>query len=114
LGRVQGKKNLRHDPKTIAAALLSREKWKYQRLEDYLSGKEEPHTFEFPLGRHIFDLALLDQKLLIEFDEQYHSGKKQKAADARKDRYAEKRGWHVVRVEATRGVLSPNLIKAVL
>lgn len=95
----------------IAAILLSREMWKYERLRNWLNEKNIPHQFERPIGNGVFDLALLDRKLLIEFDGRSHKEAKQKERDAEKDSIAVQNGWSVVRIEVDDGqIFHPSLI----
>lgn len=75
-------------------ALKKREAWKYVALEKHL--QDRPHEFEFQLGKWIFDLALLDVNVLVEFDGVYHKSSQLKT-DAEKDAYAKENGFLVVR-----------------
>lgn len=75
--------------------LKRREAWKYELLREALGTR--PHEFEYRLGEFIFDLALLDSKVLVEFDGTYHRGTKQLNADKRKDQAAKEAGFVVVR-----------------
>jgi very-short-patch-repair endonuclease len=79
---------------TPADTLKKREAWKYVVLEKHLQSR--PHEFEFQLGKWVFDLALLDTNVLVEFDGIYHRSSQLKA-DAEKDAYAKEHGFLVVR-----------------
>jgi very-short-patch-repair endonuclease len=96
----KSKKNLENGrtPKEIARRLWSREYWKYAKVQALLDFLDESYEFEFPVGHHIFDLALFAHKVLVEFDGTYHNDVNQRKADAKKTAYAKKRGWIVVRV----------------
>lgn len=78
-----------------ALGLKKREAWKYVALKKALRGRQ--HEFEFRLGRFVFDLALLDVDVLVEFDGPYHHSATQRALDARKDRAARRHGFTVQR-----------------
>jgi very-short-patch-repair endonuclease len=78
-----------------AEALRRREAWKYAELELALVGRD--YAFEFELEGRVFDLALLDEKVLVEFDGPDHSGEKQHLDDQQKERIAEAAGFIVVR-----------------
>lgn len=86
-----------------AEALKRREAWKYSILRETL--RERPHEFEFELGGCVFDLALHDTKVLVEFDGPYHTGE-QLQTDVRKDKVATVLGYVVVR----RSVLAATVI----
>jgi very-short-patch-repair endonuclease len=99
-----GKKNLKTGGIKISAAqLYAREKWKYESLEKFLIKSKVPYQFEFYFtgGKYVFDLALLNKNLLIEFDGRYHEGSIQRKEDKKKDREAIDRGWRVVRLPVT-------------
>lgn len=73
--------------------LRIREGWKYERLRVVLG--DRPHEFEYPVKPYIFDLALFDTRILVEFDGPYHGG--QVAADQEKDLVGIAAGFSVVR-----------------
>jgi len=59
----------------------------------------------------IFDLALLDRKMLIEFDGPYHDDGRQQDADAEKDGKAQSLGWAVKRVAVLQNaVIEPGVL----
>lgn len=78
-----------------AEALKKREAWKYTSLEQALLGRR--HKFEYELDGHVFDLALLDTGILVEFDGPYHEGKGQRRLDKKKEVAAARNGFVVVR-----------------
>ncbi len=101
----------------IADGLRSREWRKYVKLDAYLRRKKVAHAFEFPLPstRCIFDLALVDLKILVEFDGPHHSSSRNRRTDQKKDSVAKRRGWRVVRVSDKKGkALSPRCLRKVL
>jgi very-short-patch-repair endonuclease len=94
---------------STADALKLRENWKYAALREVLG--ERPHEFEYELGGYVFDLALLDVRVLVEFDGPYHSYSEQLEVDARKDEVARANGFLVVRRTVQPSVvLNPNMI----
>lgn len=95
---------------STAKGLRSREAWKYVALQKYL-GKRH-YQFEFEINGCIFDLALLDKNILVEFDGPYHAREPQLSRDADKDHVANKAGFKVVRrnVESMT-VISPSTIE---
>lgn len=94
---------------TPAEALKRREGWKYAALEDELQGR--PHEFEFELGGYVFDLALLDTKVLVEFDGPYHEKGNQPQVDENKDQVAQEAGFLIVRREVLpAAVIGPGTI----
>ena len=88
-----GKRNVKNLC-TPTDALKKREAWKYILLKKHL--QDRPHEFEFQLGKWVFDLALLDINVLVEFDGIYHRSSQLKI-DAEKDTYANENGFLVVR-----------------
>ena len=95
---------------SVAEVLKSREGWKYAALETTLQGR--PHEFEYELGGFVFDLALLDSRVLVEFDGPYHEGVDQRQVDQDKDRAAEAAGFVVVRrMVQPATVIGPNTIR---
>ncbi len=78
-----------------AEMLQKREAWKYAALKQTLLGR--PHEFEYELEGFVFDLALLDTKVLVEFDGPYHERKAQQQQDAVKEEAATRNGFWLVR-----------------
>lgn len=90
-----------------AKAMKSREAWKYALLRKELANR--PHEFEFRLGSYIYDLALFDTKVLIEFDGRGHVRKD----DEEKDSHAANLGWRVERRKVKNAtVIHPKTIEA--
>lgn len=94
-----------------ASSLRNREKWKYSKIERFLIAKGISYKFEFllPDSKFIYDLALLDAKLLIEFDASYHTGR-QLITDHEKERLAYNLGWKVVRIPTKTNHIFPAVI----
>jgi len=88
---------------SVSGGLKTREAWKYALLKKVL--KNRPHEFEFPLENRVFDLALLDTKVLVEFDGPYHSIKEIQEDDRKKDQIAEKYGFLVIRRRVDQAVV---------
>jgi very-short-patch-repair endonuclease len=73
------------------------------------------HQFELPLGNFIYDLGLLQHKILVEFDGKDHTYESQRRLDERKDRYALNLGWTVKRVVVAKGaVISPVVLSGIV
>jgi len=101
--------NLVHgDLRHIARGLRTRENWKYVELEKFLKYKEEEFVFEYVVGEGIFDLALPDKKILIEFDGRYHGSSKQSQVDLRKEASAHKEGWQIIRINTADNAVIPG------
>lgn len=86
----------RQNLQTAAETLKQREAWKYVALKKALLKKGREFEFEYQIKNFIFDLALLDSKILIEFDGQDHKSKQQQSIDSKKRETAETAGFHVV------------------
>ena len=84
---------------SIAAHLKSRERWKYSRLKAFLGEHRINYEFEFVVGHGIFDLALVDHRILVEFDSRYHMSGRQRKKDAIKTNHAQSVGWKVIRIK---------------
>ena len=52
----------------LAEVLKRREAWKYVDLQEVLISSRRAFEFEYAVGGYVFDLALLDEKVLVEFD----------------------------------------------
>ena len=98
LAGAAGKLNLLHDVATIASSLRSREWWKYKQLAFVLDRLEEAYEFEHVVGNNIHDLALLDKRVIVEFDGISHESGQQKEADVLRDKEAQDAGWEVHRI----------------
>ena len=109
-GGIEQIKNLISPEETLRL----REMWKYTQLKSFLEFCNEPFEFEFRLGSYIFDLALPDKFIFVEFDGTYHYGKQSKI-DIEKDVFAESEGWKVVRKKVTNNtVIQPDVIFSIL
>lgn len=97
--RENGRLNLKHTPKIIAASLRSREWFKYRKLHKFLKRREIKHKFEYVCGKYIFDLALIKRKVFLEFD---GGTKKSQIQNIKKDELANNHGWQVVHVPLKR------------
>ena len=94
---------------STADVLKLREAWKYAPLREALGNR--PHEFEYELGGYVFDLALLDVRVLVEFDGPYHDASDQLQVDARKEEVARAHGFLLVRRSVQAAVvLNPNTI----
>lgn len=92
------KKYLPHDMETIAKSLRVSQAFKYAQVEAWLRKKGIRYRIEEVVGRRIFDLALPDTKVFVEFDAKHHAYPSQSGIDKEKDELARKRGWRVLRV----------------
>jgi len=111
--RETGLKNNKHimTDESRASSLRSREMWKYSKTRTVLDALGVEHQFEYPLNGKIFDLALFDLKLFIEFDGRYHSEKKQSKLDKDKESIARSNGWDVSRIQTPDNtVIDPRCI----
>jgi very-short-patch-repair endonuclease len=95
---------------TAAEMLKHREAWKYVLLKEALKGRD--YEFEFPLVGCVFDLALKDTAVIVEFDGRYHNDPCQQIRDEEKRKIAEAAGYRVVRrsVEESK-VIEPSVIR---
>jgi very-short-patch-repair endonuclease len=104
-GRSRGGRTAAGNLLSTHEVLKRREAPKYAELEKALLGRR--HEFEFPLEGYVFDLALFDQDVLLEFDGRYHEANAQRTVDQEKDRVATKHGFRIVRVEVPSGEVIP-------
>jgi len=79
-------------------ALKKREAWKYINVKKCLESLNENFEFEYRMEDCIYDLALMDRKLFIEFDGPDHDGPVQIERDSLKNKVANKNGWQVKRI----------------
>ena len=99
------KKNLIQTTDTLKL----REGWKYRQLEVYLNGRQ--FEFEYKIDKFIYDLALLDSLIVVEFDGPYHAGDAQQRIDAIKEDIARKAGFTLVRRSVPpASIISPETI----
>jgi len=100
-----------------ASALRSRESWKYTVLRGYLESIDLHFQFEYhlPDTPYIYDLALLDSMILVEFDGEYHNYPARREKDLKKDEAAYQSGWRLVRVPVSMNqVIDSALLEAVI
>jgi hypothetical protein len=88
-----------------AEALKRREARKY--VEVVMVIGERPHEFEYELDGVVFDLALLDSRILVEFDGPYHRKKEQILRDEKKNGIAALHGFRVERIEVPSNSVIP-------
>jgi very-short-patch-repair endonuclease len=93
LGGILQKGNLL----TASETLKRREKWKYSAIRDVLVNNNRKFELEYKIEEYVFDLALLDVRILVEFDGPYHFCETQKKLDQEKELTAKKYGFSVVR-----------------
>ncbi len=61
-------------------------------------GKIEGLTPQFQVARYHIDFAIPKKMIAIELDgHDYHSSKKQRTADAKRERFLQEHGWFVIR-----------------
>lgn len=94
-----GKRSNNFSTSSIAKGLRTREAWKYEELDKYLKSNNTNYQFEYCIDNSIFDLAILDQKLLIEFDGSYHQDSRQQIRDDKKEQVAISNGWQLKRIQ---------------
>jgi very-short-patch-repair endonuclease len=114
-GKKTGTKNCLGNFISTAETLRIREAPKYKEIESYLQTIGINHMFEMPLDKFVFDLCLLDQKLLIEFDGPYHKETEtQKITDADKNQCARSHGYQITRIPTPVGFIPLSSITPVL
>lgn len=96
---------------TPEETLKLREASKYSALGAELTRREIPHEFEYRIGEVIFDLALTDRKILVEFDGPHHRGRTQLVHDGAKDDAARLLGWSVLRVTTDTGDIPADVLR---
>lgn len=99
---------------TQQGTLKKREAWKYAQLELTLQSMNKLYEFEFCFDNmqdFIYDLALFTEKLIIEFDSNYHNWSKQQIVDKQKEEFAQSQGWKVIRIATDSNcVIEPDCI----
>lgn len=94
-----------------ADMLRRREAWKYEEVKAFLLSQKREFKFEYTVGGGIFDLALTDRKVLVEFDGPYHRDRTQIAKDEIKAAAAQQEGFTVVRrIVSASSVIPASLI----
>jgi very-short-patch-repair endonuclease len=110
----QGRVNVKNisDISVIAKGLKTREGFKYKELQESLLITGCEFEFEYPLGKYIYDLALKDKMIFVEFDSIYHDAQFQKESDLEKQKQAEVNGWRLIRIRtAPNEIMSFKLIE---
>lgn len=98
-----------------ANCLRSRESWKYVKVHNLLEAQNIDHQFEQVIGKkpYIYDLLIPSLRIAVEFDGESHQHTF--AADAKKDAYALKRRWTLLRISVRpASVVSRSLFKDAL
>ena len=91
---------------SVSSVLKRREGWKYAEIDRVLSLR--PHEFEYAIeGKYIFDLALFDVNILVEFDGPHHHRQPQENIDLEKDAFAESHGFKVVHRDVEPASVTP-------
>jgi len=97
---------------SIADTLKLREAWKYAALKEVLDRQGRSYEFEYPVEHWVFDLALLDEKVLVEFDGPYHRTERQTSLDDQKDEVGRAAGFVVIRrCVQSASIIHPNTIE---
>ena len=114
VARIWGLKHMGmlHSPQET---LSKREMPKYAEIRPFLESKGLAHAFEYQIGRYVFDLALLERRMLIEFDGPEHRMPSGLERDAKRDAVASSAGWRVLRIPVKTGQVVPvSMLEAVL
>jgi very-short-patch-repair endonuclease len=97
---------------STAESLKIRESWKYELLRTALESEKRDFEFEYELENFVFDLALHDKKILVEFDGRYHTGEVQLARDEEKNCAARRNGFCIIRRKVINmSVISPEVLR---
>lgn len=87
-----------HDIHNIQLLLKQRESWKYEEIKKFLDFIKEPYEFEYMLdNKYIYDLALFNKHIVIEFDGPEH----EYANETDKEQTAKNFGFNLVRIKIT-------------
>lgn len=71
------------------------------------------YEFEYLVDKYIFDLALFDYKIFIEFDSDYHNSTDQQIIDMDKEQTAQRIGWKVIHISTdSNKVIDVSLISS--
>lgn len=93
---------------SLDEVMRRREAWKYSLLTPILEAAHRKFEFEFRLGKFLYDLALHDTRVLVEFDGYYHQDARQQHTDRLKEKAAQQAGYSVVRrTVVTAAVIDP-------
>lgn len=93
---------IKSDIDSISNILKRREAWKYEKLTSFLDFIDEKYEFERIIGHYVYDLVLIDRKMIFEFD-----GPNHKYLDTDKDKTdnALQRGYILYRIS-----VKPNTV----
>ena len=99
----------------VDETLRRRELWKYKKLISFFEFKKENFKFEYNINDYVYDLALIERKIFIEFDAINHLHPQQMLIDNEKDKLAEEHGWKVIRKRVlSNTIIEPSLLYDVL
>jgi very-short-patch-repair endonuclease len=87
-----------------ALALRSREKPRYAEVQARLDVAGIRHEVEVSIGNFVYDLVLLDARVIVEFDGPYHDQPRAAPVDTAKDANAASFGYTLTRVRHAIGV----------
>jgi len=91
---------------SVDETLRKRENWKYKKIIELLDRNNIKYEFEYRIKPYIYDLALFEKKIFIEFDGKYHfTEKEQKQTDRKKDELARKNNWKIIRIPVQTNVI---------
>ena len=101
---------------SIEETLRKREGWKYRDVKELLDFEGVWYQFECRLEAYVFDLALLDSRIFVEFDGvEHYTDANQKRTDHLKDELAKNNNWSVVRIPVEkRTIIKASLLYPVL
>ena len=100
-----------HNPNTIQKLLKQREEWKYIEIKNFLEFLNESFEFEYLIDKYIYDLALLDRHIFIEFDGPEHKY----LNETDKEQVALQNGWKIIRHKVhPNEVIKPDFLYSIL
>lgn len=85
-------------------ALRGREKPRYAEVQARLNAAGIRHEVEVSIGNFVYDLVLLDARVIVEFDGPYHDQPRAEPVDTAKDANAAAFGYGLRRVRHAKGV----------
>lgn len=92
---------------TIQKILKNREAWKYAEIKIVLDFLKYQYEFEYLLGNYIYDLALFDKGILVEFDGPEHK----RYDETDKINNAINNGWYLVKINVILNtIINPEFI----
>ena len=105
------------DVRTVKRMMEKREKYKYSEIETFLQNNNIKYDFEFVLENKLYDLALIDKRVLIEFDGKDHECSKGECFenDKIKDTIALQNNWTLKRIKVKSSeIISCETIKDII